>query len=475
MMCLFFPFTDLVQFWYNVSEDKLMKKWIISALVISMLAGCGQKKNEEPEETATPEPVEEVQGAWVKKPGELNIDAVKDMDAFDQVEIAYEGGTVLGDEERIGMPQEWYETGYENNAVVIEKDGKHGVYDYNGNQLFVPTVNVHSTPFARGITMAKVKNAEGNWVYAYGYCNSTISSAVVFTPDFTAVTDVPFADYQFAPYSDTSAMPYFAIVDGTFGVLTPGKNEDGSASGSYSFAPYSGTGLTRNMIVPVLDPMYKTVSRVVVFQNGSIGPNVLEDLGTYQTASYANGYYRLKYSDTTIFIHAESATQIGWAYHDAKNFSSGYAPVKRYGYWALLNENGDEVTDYVFNDIMGVYNGKAYVRVGKQWGIINVGQAVERGRNLTWTALFGTEKSEPLGTLTVHVADLNFRTGPDPSYEAVGNSVPNSAYPVYETTEASGYTWYRIDENVWLPSEGTWATFEKGVLNADEGPDIPAR
>lgn len=447
-----------------------MKKWMITALSLCMLAGCGQKA-EEPEET--PEPEQEVTyGAWVKEPGELDIESVKMMDAFEQIEIPYEGTTVLGDEERKGQPAEWYETGYETNAVVVESSGKHGVYDFEGNELFAPSVNVHSTPFAKGITMAKVKNAEGNWVYAYGYCNSTISSAVVFTPDFTAVEDVDFANYQFAPYSDTTTMPFFAVSGGVFGVATPVTDEAGKATGKYTFEAYSGTGLTRNMVVPVVDEMYKTVSRVIVMQNGSIGPEVLEDFGNYQTASYANGYYRLRYSDSTIFIHAESATQIGWAYHDAKNFSGGYAPVKRYGFWALMNEQGEEVTDYVFNDIVGAYDGKAYVRVGKQWGIIDFAQALERGRNLTWTALFGTETAEPLGTLTVNVTDLNFRTGPDTVYDACGNSVPNSAYPVYETKEASGYTWYRIDENVWLPSEGTWCTYEKGALNADEGPGI---
>ena len=447
-----------------------MKKIMIAALALSLIAGCG-KKESEPTVEPEPEETEEVTGTWVKKPGELEVSSVRTMDGFDIGEIAYEGGSVLVEEERIGYPQEWYNTGYDTNAIVVEIDGKHGVYDYSGNELYAPTVNVHSTPFARGISLARVKNAEGNWVYAYGYCNSTISSAVVMTPDFTAVKDVAFADYNFAPYNDTSVMPFMAISDGKLGVVTPETNEEGKANGKYSFAPYSGTGLTRSAVVPVVDGMYKPVSHVIVNQDGSIGPNVLEELGKYQEGSYCNGYYRLKYSDTTILIHAASATQIGWAYHDAKNFVGGYAPVKRYGYWALLNEDGDEVTDYVFNDISYVVDGKAYVRVGKQWGIINVAQAVERGQNVTWTALFGSEKADSLGTLTVHVTDLNFRTGPSPDYEAVGNSVPNSSYPVYETKEASGYTWYRIDENVWLPSEGTWATYEKGVFTADEGPD----
>ena len=96
------------------------------------------------------------------------------------------------------------------------------------------------------------------------------------------------------------------------------------------------------MIVPVVDAMYKPASYVVVFQSGAIGPDVPEYLGKYQKGSYANGYYRLKYDDTVILIQAETATQIGWAYHDAKTFTEGYIPVKRYGYWALFNEDGEE-------------------------------------------------------------------------------------------------------------------------------------
>lgn len=444
------------------------RKWIIAALCVAMISGCG-KKEEEPEETPTPEPVKVETGTWVKKIGEMGISDAGPAESFEQVEIPYEGTMVLGEMERVGVPAEWFTQGYDTNAIVIEKDGKHGIYDYSGNELYAPSVNVHSTPFARGISMAKFKDAEsGEWKYVFGYCNSTISTAVVLAPDFKSVSDVPFADYNFDPYKDTSAMPFWAVVDGTFGVVTP-------ADGSYSFAPYSGTGLTRNMIVPVVDAMYKPASYVVVFQSGAIGPDVPEYLGKYQKGSYANGYYRLKYDDTVILIQAETATQIGWAYHDAKTFTEGYIPVKRYGYWALLNEDGEEVTDYVFNDISNVCDGKAYVRIGKQWGIINVKEAVDRGQNVTWTALFGTEEGESLGTLTVHVGDLNFRTGPDIGYEAVGNSVPNSRYPVYETTEASGYTWYRIDEGVWLPSEGSWATYEEGVFTADEGPNKDVR
>ncbi len=447
----------------------MKRKWIISALCVCLISGCG-KKDEVPEETAEPEPVKEETGVWVKEIGEMDITVARALDAFEQVEIPYEGTMVLVDEERIGPPAEWFSSGYTENAMVVESGGKHGVYDYDGNVLYEPSINVHSTPFGKGITMAKVKDEDGTWKYVYGTCNSTISSAMVFEPDFTAVKDVPFADYQFAPYQDTSTYPFFAIVDGTFGVVTPGLKEDGTADGTHSFAPYSGTGLTRNAIVPVMDATYKTASRVLVFQNGSIGPDVPEYLGKYQEGSYANGFYRLKYDDSVIFMHADTATQIGWAYHDAKNFVNGYAPVKRYGYWALLNENGDEVTDYVFSDISYVCDGKAYVRIGKSWGIINVEQAVKRGQNVTWTALFGTEKKDSLGTLTVKVTDLNFRTGPDITYEAIGNSVPNSKYPVYETAEASGFTWYRIDEGVWVPSEGTWAVYEKGVFDADEGP-----
>ena len=84
MMCFFFSITRRHSFDTMDLRTMRMKKWIISILTVSLLAGCGQKQNEEPEETETPEPVEEVKTAWVKKPGELGIDDVKDMDAFEQ-------------------------------------------------------------------------------------------------------------------------------------------------------------------------------------------------------------------------------------------------------------------------------------------------------------------------------------------------------------------------------------------------------
>jgi hypothetical protein len=36
-----------------------------------------------------------------------------------------------------------------------------------------------------------------------------------------------------------------------------------------------------------------------------------------------------------------------------------------------------------------------------------------------------------------------------------------SVYPVFEQKKDTDYTWYRINEEDWVASEGTWATYEE--------------
>ena len=44
-------------------------------------------------------------------------------------------------------------------------------------------------------------------------------------------------------------------------------------------------------------------------------------------------------------------------------------------------------------------------------------------------------------------------------YEQLEVAPAETTYDVYETTEADGYTWYRISETGWIASEGTWVTY----------------
>ncbi|MBQ1716057.1 MAG: WG repeat-containing protein, partial [Firmicutes bacterium] len=64
-------------------------------------------------------------------------------------------------------------------------------------------------------------------------------------------------------------------------------------------------------------------------------------------------------------------------YEDALYFEEGYCPVKKDGKWGLINEDGEEITGFVFDKMSSVYDGKVAVMIDGQFGIINFGDATE--------------------------------------------------------------------------------------------------
>ena len=49
-------------------------------------------------------------------------------------------------------------------------------------------------------------------------------------------------------------------------------------------------------------------------------------------------------------------------YEDARNFSEGFALVKKDGRWGYINEDGKAITEFKFLDGRPFKNGEAYVR-----------------------------------------------------------------------------------------------------------------
>ena len=116
-----------------------MKKIMIALLAASLLCGCERKvkeaPEEEPEET---EVITETGKIWTVEPG-MEIETVRTMVPFEKTEVLYESprfGTlhVLGDFERNGYPQEWMGGSYKTDAIIVEKNGQNGIWNYEGEE-----------------------------------------------------------------------------------------------------------------------------------------------------------------------------------------------------------------------------------------------------------------------------------------------------------------------------------------------------
>ena len=139
---------------------------MLAVMAVFLLAGCDKKVKPLPvEEEETVE--EETLKLWIVEPG-MDIEKARTMLPFPKTEVLYESprfGTlhVLGDFERIGYPQDWLGGGYDTDAIIVEKSGRNGIYNYSGEEVSPADVNVHSTPYAQGIQPARLQNEDGSF------------------------------------------------------------------------------------------------------------------------------------------------------------------------------------------------------------------------------------------------------------------------------------------------------------------------
>ncbi len=67
----------------------------------------------------------------------------------------------------------------------------------------------------------------------------------------------------------------------------------------------------------------------------------------------------------------------------------------------------------------------------------------------------GESQSGPLFTAKTLV-ELHIRKGPGTDYEIAGKLPAGSTIEIFETKEAGGYTWNRINDTEWVADDGTW-------------------
>lgn len=76
---------------------------------------------------------------------------------------------------------------------------------------------------------------------------------------------------------------------------------------------------------------------------------------------------------------------------------------------------------------------------------------------------------EVIGTITITAeGEIVERLSPSTSSESAGVALNGEVHNVYEITEAEDYTWYRIEEDVWVPDDGTWMTYTPAGEMEDE-------
>ena len=67
---------------------------------------------------------------------------------------------------------------------------------------------------------------------------------------------------------------------------------------------------------------------------------------------------------------------------------------------------------------------------------------------------------EVIGNLTITAeGEIVEHVSPSLSSESAGVALNGEVHNVYEITEEEDYTWYRVEDDIWIPDDGTWMTY----------------
>ena len=397
----------------------------------------------------SPESVEMVE--WAVEP-QFAFTKVKEMLPWF---IPY--GSIYIRKEKIGYPEDWEynATGqrlgeFTSNAIEVMQGTRSGVYDYSGHELYPITLRKDVIR----------ENARSSSAIEYGYLRWVLQEDryKMFTPDFKSIVANDVGDYGLEPGPEEMKVINKKIV------------AYNTYDHTYHDAEYSdGTYCLMNEY----DSNNELIGKAIIDGDGNYVAHVEGSLNSDNWI--VNKMIRVSRGDKYAFQSAVTGEIItDFIYDDAKFFMDGYAPVKRNGRWGYIDENGNEVTDIVFEDASMLYEGKAYVSVDGVYGVIDLVKTLQQGIDVTFesTRISGElmietdrKKAEMLtkiGFITVKVDELDVRKDPaldSPRVLARGAVKAHQVFDVYAIEKANGFTWYEIDEDMWIADDGTWLTY----------------
>lgn len=449
-----------------------MKKIVAAFLSVSTLClnGCMQK------DTHASSSVKETIHTWHVLP-EIEISSLQALVPFSQQTIRNGEREAAMLENQNGTLNQFGDTGYTDNALLLQKDDIQMIYDYDGNLLYTTPDKLEDTYLSEGIVAAygRKKSDENYFSIVYGTRVSN-EKAYILNASFTSQDEIAAQELILHPYDGNQVFDQIAIKNGKIGILYHLKNKAGEDAAGYGFEECD---------VPIGDMCFaekvnsnnEPLKQVVIDKQGNIISEVPSEVNVKSYGTFVNGFYSC-YQKTDndkklAVIDARSGKAITeYQYKSVGYFENGYCPVQnRNGKWAYINANGEEVTDFLFDSASAIYEGKAWVCNDGKAGILNI-DASKNGK-LT-NAIFSEqscdtpvkaanveekEESETvIGTVNVNISTLNIRKTPSLSADKVGVA-SLTTYDVFEKSDADGYTWYKIGDNEWIAGNNEWVTY----------------
>lgn len=313
---------------------------------------------------------------WVKEPGSLDIDSFRDLDV--------KGGNLRkGYTESTGYGPSWLEKSYTGNAILVEKDQKYGIYDFDGNVVQPVQYGSVSGDFSRNrYVYSSVEGGEPEGSFRYDF-------NLTDTPDFGSYQDDSNTGYAFitgdeyfpgsaqsenACQTDSQNVNFYTLEDSPDPVILPVKNNATCNDAQSVITDPDGFEIRGNFTDAVKIPAGMTPVYYPDFtkDENSITDNI--------NTCFVNGVVKLLDQkgkihlwdwQTQKYVSSES-------FSDATYFENGYAGVRKNGGWAFMDRNGKLITNYIFDQVSGLYDGKAYVTENGKPGILNLKESLKK-------------------------------------------------------------------------------------------------
>lgn len=448
---------------------------IILAMSLVGVSGCASKTSSVSSTTSTSNA-----NVWHVSP-KIEADSLKNLAPLSKTTIRNADHSAALIENMNGKLNQHSNNGYTDNVIVLQKEDAQVIYDYDGNLLYTLSTKVSDTYNEEGISVgyAYLTSEESFFSEVYG-AKISDSKAIVLDASFKETTEIDASNFIYHPYDGNQLYDDIAIQDGKKGIYSPIRNKSGEDTSSYEFTEFDGY-LASEYIAKNVNSKNQVEGTVVATSEGKVLSQIDGELYEKESGMFVNGFVPIyKEEDGTKLIalfNAEDGKQITeYEYTDVGYFQNGYCPIKNTkDKWAYIDEEGNLVTDFIFDEASSLYEGKAWVIKDGLAGVINLKDIVtseklsekdiysdtETADNPITVDTTTKEDESVIGTLVVDAESINIRKQATTSSDKNGTVLKGETYNVYETTEADSYTWYRIGNDKWIASGDNWVTYKK--------------
>lgn len=388
-----------------------MRKIISALLSAALLAGCGSSAaasaSSVPSAPAVPSASAAPASVWAVTPRWGFTDAMTTSDGDDKG--SRDTTDFIDDYGQGWNTQENRQ--YDPNGIIFEENGLYGIMDYDGNVLLQPA---YSYIWYRSDLASDLFGLVGYVSPGDDVSSADSIQADLISADYRSVTSVTISNV-YSGEDDTRPDAAYNEETGAFEATGYDANgypvEAGAlACGDETIFGRLGTDLhivsgtqndaSGNTQYYIMNARCEITDRLDGFYPVflMISGGMIPVAQTMDSSTFDPDTYKLVITAPVAYYStAEHRLVTDYAYSSASECTEHVIPVEKDGKWGFISDVGEELTDYVFDQALCAYQGRAFVKYGGKWGILNI--SADSGMRITADMLSGyPEEADPLAS-----------------------------------------------------------------------------